>query len=380
MTRLLLPWVLLTLVACGARVDPLADQRRALARVATAPVEEDLPHHLSMRLSSQVLEELLFLAMEHGEDGQGLVAFPTPAGEARLRITPGDVREPLQLGRARCEDCVRLQGTVTGTVEASIGSVNVNTRAGVHTDVPVQISARTKDRGSEIVVTPRWDRQTSFEVQLLGLPLGGMGINRSLTSGLRQELDGREFLAATLPASGPLPIRGVQVEPGGVVHTSLRVNGASEAPSPPDSLEEGVWVGLSTQTLRAWFEAYLIRRMNGRWSASPSAITADDNRITATLDVWRVKRKPKLRQYTIGFQLVRSGARWTIVDFGVERAGRHGFDPVGGIIRNKIEGRVGRERLKAQPSTMLCYWIMVDLRCWQAIIDQCCVVYAAVRV
>ena len=337
---LLMAALAIGLTACGAKTDPLAASRRALARVANDPVEEPVASHISVRVSSQVLEELVFLAMEHGEDGNGAVTFPTPAGEATLRLSPGEVREAIQLADGACDGCVRVQGTVTGTVDAEIGPINMDTRAGVRTDIPVHVGARTVGRASEIVVTPRWDRDTVLDVQLLGLPLGGMGVNTNIARGLKQEFDGREFVVATLPAHGVVPIRGLSVQPGGVVNASLRVVGATEAPEPPRRLREGMWVGVSTPTVRAWFEAYLIRRSGKKWSATPSSITADDNRITAVVDVWRTKRKPKQRQYEISLSVAEQGGRWTVVEPTVQRIGRRGIDPVGGVIRGQITKRV----------------------------------------
>ena len=330
---------MLLAVACGPKVNPLQADLQALRRVASAPIEANPPSHVSMRVSSKVLGELALLGLENGADGQGNFTFPTPAGQATLRVTPQDIREPIRLTQARCEGCVRVEGTVTGTVQASMGRINVNPRAGLHTAVPVQVRAVTEGNGSKVVITPRWDRATEFDIQLMGLPLGGMGINRQLTSGLREEFDGRDIVVATLPAAGVFPVRSMVLEAGETAHASLRVVGATEAPAPPRRLSDGVWVGVSVETARAWFDAYALRRRTTKWAFRPSALSGDDNTLDATLDVWRLRRKPKLRQFDVTIRLVESGGRWTVGESSVTRKKR-GFDPIGGIIRGQIQKRI----------------------------------------
>ena len=94
---------MLLAVACGPKVNPLQADLQALRRVASAPIEANPPSHVSMRVSSKVLGELAFLGLENGADGQGNFTFPTPAGQATLRVTPQDIRE---IGRASCRERV----------------------------------------------------------------------------------------------------------------------------------------------------------------------------------------------------------------------------------------------------------------------------------
>lgn len=341
MTRMLawIPVLLLAAGACAPKVNPLQSELGALRRVASAPVESEVPHHVSMRVSPKVLGELAFLGLENGADGEGNFTFETPTGRATLRVSPQDIREPIRLTEARCDGCVRLEGTVTGTVQATMGPLNVSPRAGLHAGLPIQVRAETQGRGSDIVITPRWDRQTEFEVQLMGLPLGGMGINRQITSGLKEEFDGRDIVVATLPATSAFPVRSLRVEAGEIAHASLRVIGATEAPEPPRRLSDGVWIGVSVETARAWFDAYALRRQTKKWAFRPSALAGDDNTLTGTLDVWRLRRKAKLRQYDVSIALIESGGRWTVGESTVVRRKR-GPDLVGGIIRGQIQKRI----------------------------------------
>ncbi len=333
------PIFLVLAVACGPKVNPLQADLQALRRVASAPIESDPPSHVSMRVSSKVLGEMAFLGLENGTDGQGNFIFPTPAGQATLRVSPQEIREPIRLTSARCDGCVRVEGTVTGTVQASMGRVNVNPRAGLHTALPVQVRAVAQGKGSDIVITPHWDRTTEFDVQLMGLPLGGMGINRQLTSGLRDEFDGRDIVVASLPAAGVFPVRSVRVSAGETAHASLRIVGATNAPTPPRRLSDGVWLGVSVETARAWFDAYALRHRTKKWAFRPSTMSGDDNTLTATLDVWRLRRRPKLRQFDVTIALLESGGRWTVSESSVTRRKRS-FDPIGGIIRGQIQKRI----------------------------------------
>jgi hypothetical protein len=220
-----------------------------------------------------------------------------------------------------------------------MGSININPRAGLHTSLPVQVRAVTQGQGSDIVITPHWDRSTEFDLQLMGLPLGGMGINRQLTSGLKAEFDGRDIVVASLPATGVFPVRSLRVAAGETAHASLRVVGATAAPTPPRRLSDGVWVGVSVETARAWFDAYALRRRTKKWAFRPSTLSGDDNTLTATLDVWRLRRKAKLRQFDVTISLVESGGRWTVGESSVTRRKRT-FDLVGGIIRGQIQKRI----------------------------------------
>jgi hypothetical protein len=333
------PILLVASVACGPKVNPLQADLQALRRVASAGIEANPPRHVSMRVSSEVLGELVFLGLENGADGQGNFTFPTPAGQATLRVSPQEIRDPIRLTQARCDGCVRVEGTVTGTVRATMGPVNVNPRAGLHTAVPVQVRAVTQGQGSDIVITPRWDRATEFDVQLMGLPLGGMGLNRQLTTGLREEFDGQDIVVASLPASSVFPVRSLSVQAGETAHVSLRVVGATEAPLPPRRLSEGVWIGVSVDTARAWFDAYSLRRRTKKWAFRPSTMSGDDNTLTATLDVWRLRSRPKLRQFDLSISLVESGGRWTVGESSVTRR-KGGLDVIGGIIRGQIQKRI----------------------------------------
>lgn len=327
------------LMACGARIDPLRTERVALGRVASAPVEADVPAHVAAMFSSQVLSDLVAVALAAGERGSGEFDLPTPAGRTILRVESQEIRNPIRLTEASCEDCVRVTGTMSGTVQATVGQMSVNTKAGVHTGIPVHVRAVTVGRGSDIVVTPRWDNRTELDVQLMGLPLGGMGINRAITRGVREQLDGRDITVVSLPADGPLPLRGVHVDEGQRVRASLRVVGATPAPQAPDTLESGVWAGVSTETARAWFDAYALRHGTKKWAFRLAELTGEDNVLTGVLDVYRLRRNPKRRQFKVVLALGQLGGRWTVTENAVTRMAV-GPDLTGGIIRNKIEQRI----------------------------------------
>lgn len=332
----LLPFV----VGCGARVDPLQTQRAELRRLATAPVERSTPAHLSAVVSSEVLGELLFAVLRNGQDGSGRFVIDTPLGPASLTVDPQAFREPIALTPARCDGCVRVSGTVTGQVQAAVGQLDVNARAGAHAQLSLQISARTDGAATLIEITPRWDNNTQVELQLLGLPMGGLGINEQLKRGVREALDGQTFTVARLPAAGALPLRGVSVGGRGQVSASLRVRGATEAPAGPRQLDEGVWVGLSTPTLLGWIEGYALRQSSRRWSVLPTTLDIADGQVSAEVEVWRHKRKPKRRTYRVQTAVGQVGETWVLAEPDVERLDRKGVDPVGGAIRGTIRKQV----------------------------------------
>ena len=325
---------------CAARVDPLAAERTVLRALASAPVESEPERHIAVVASSQVLADLAFMALANGESGSGSFTLETPFGTGEFAVEPLEVREALSTRSADCAGCVRLGGTITGMVHGQMGALDLNTRAGVHLDLPVQVRAETNEGGSDLIVTPRWDDSAAIDIQLLGLPLGGMGINGQLKQGVRQALVGQSFTVAHLPADGFFPLRGLVVEPGERVYASLRVNGATPAPVAPTELDDGLWVGLSTQTLLAWGEAYGLQHSTDKWSFRPSDLAVSDNRVTGVLDLWRHRAKPKLRQYEVQLEVAKVDGRWVLVDPVVRRVNRRGIDLVSGVILGQIRKQI----------------------------------------
>jgi hypothetical protein len=330
------PLFLLTLMGCAARVDPLADRRARLdlAAVEAVPRNPGRDPAVSVAVSAPVLARFARAAADTGVDGA--LQFDTPIGAATLEIHPTSDGSPIVLDIGDCARCFSVQGQMRGDLAATLSNgATVRARGGLAVHAPVRVDVEERGAGTDLWLTADLSGERALEVGLVGLPLGGFGINAGLQQGIHAALHDRPIPVAYLPADGLVPIRDVWPSGPGVFTASLRVLDATPPPAAP-ALGDGLWVGAGTGAMLGWAEAWALRHPMKRWSPRPAALRFEGSRGVLDLEVWRHRRKPKLRTYRISGEIRSARGRITVSEPRVEALDVGRGDFVGAIIRKKV--------------------------------------------
>lgn len=278
----------LLLMSCAAKVHELYDASKAYALQAPPELAEDWTPDASVRVSGDLVADLLSHAIDGAFDGAEAVDVGVGTVTPRLRVKKLELLE-----QAGCERCVAVKGVLRGNAAIDVGPLE--------TDVPLALKLGANLRVQSVDKGPAQTIQLRVaKVRNLTVVLGDDDL--ALDAGAALEEWGEDLVEALPPiplgvlGGDDLPVRALRIVPeGGGVRADMRTSAAhgGDLPDLGAAPESGIAVRVSSDTLldyarKAAFEQGALEM---DVHVEPSSLTFDGDRFEMVVRLWRLQER-----------------------------------------------------------------------------------------